>query len=421
MKKYFVIVAALFAFVLLQSCGGKSSGETTEEKHTDEEAGEEEHANENTATLTAEQMKTIEIVLGVIEQKELTNSIKANGVLTVPNQNKAFVTPLYSGVVKSLNVQPGSYVKQGQAIATIVNPELIQMQQQLQQVNTQINLAEIEVKRQKELVEGNAAPLKRLQQVETELATLKSQRSGLQKQLGAIGASQGYSSAITVRAPISGTVSKVTAQLGSNVDVSSPIAEIVNNSQLHLDLYVYEKDLTKLKPNQTIHFTLTNNPGKEYDAEIYSIGSAFESDTKTIPVHAKVIGNKTGLIDGMSITALVSLDKSTVPAVPTDAIVTYQGQDYIFVVTEAHAEDEHEKKDTAKAGTQINHEDDKGTGHKEEPGSVTFEKIPVVKGSSDVGYTEITLLKEIPAGAKVVLKGSFFILAKMTNTEGHGH
>jgi RND family efflux transporter MFP subunit len=416
MKKYFIITMALFSFMLLQSCGGKSNGDVKEEKHTEEEGKEDEHANENTATLTAEQMKTIEIVLGSIEQKELTNTVKANGVLTVPNQNKAFVTPLYSGVVRSLNVQPGSYVRQGQAIATIVNPEQIQMQQQLQQVNTQIKLAEIEVKRQKELVEGNAAPLKRLQQVETELATLKSQRSGLQKQLGAVGASQSYSSAIVVRAPISGTVSKVTAQLGSNVDVSAPIAEIVNNSQLHLDLYVYEKDLPKIKPNQTIHFTLTNNPGKEYDAEIYSIGSAFESDSKTIPVHAKVMGDKTGLIDGMNITGLVSLNKSTVPAVPADAIVTYQGQDYIFVVTEGHVKDEHEKSDSAKNGAAIKHTAEQ----EDEKGSTTFEKIPVIKGSSDVGYTEITLLKEIPAGAKVVLKGSFFILAKMTNTEGHG-
>jgi len=179
--------------------------------------------------------------------------------------------------------------------------------------------------------------------------------------------------------------------------------------------------LPKLKPNQTIHFTITNNPGKEYDAEIYSIGSAFESDSKTIPVHAKVMGDKTGLIDGMNITALVSLDKSTVPAVPTDAIVTYQGQDYIFVVTEAHAEDEHEKSDSANKVKKKKRKYEKNGRQKKKPVSYTFEKIRVWKGSSDVGKTEITLLKEIPAGAKVVLKGSFFILAKMTNTEGHGH
>jgi membrane fusion protein, heavy metal efflux system len=415
MKKYFIIAMAFL--VVTPSCKSKGSDEAKEETPAVEKGKETEHENENTATLTGEQIKTIGLELGVIERKELTNSIKASGVLTVPNQNKAFVTPLYSGVVRSLNVQPGSYVTRGQAIATIVNPDLIRMQQQLQQVNAQIKMAEIEVKRQKELVEGNAAPLKRLQQVETELATLRSQRSGWQKQLGAIGASQSYSSAIVVRAPISGTISKVTAQLGSNVDVASPIAEIVNNSQLHLDLFVYEKDLPKLKPRQVIHFTLTNNPGKEYDAEIYSIGSAFENDSKTIPVHARVQGDKTGLIDGMNITALVSLDKSTVPAVPTDAIVTHQGQDYIFVVTEATAAGERNKTDTAHTGAEKKHNDEHGG----EKGETHFEKIPVARGSSDVGYTEIIPLKEIPAGTKVVLKGAFFILAKMTNTEGHGH
>ena len=392
MKKIIIAGIILFSMAILNSCGSKDNAETAKEETR--ATGAEEHANENIATLTEEQMKTIGIELGAIEQKELTNAIKANGVLTVPNQNKAFVVPLYSGVIKSLNVQPGSFVNQGQAIATIVNPNLIQMQQQLQQVNTQIVLFEIEVKRQKELVEGNAAPLKRLQQVQTELATLKSQRTGFQKQLSAIGASQGFSSAIVVRAPISGTVSKVMAQLGSNVDVSIPIAEIVNNSQLHLDLYVYEKDLPKLKANQTIHFTITNNAGKEYDAEIFSIGTAFEANSKTIPVHAKVMGDKMGLIDGMNITALVSLDKSTVPAVPTEAIVSYQGKDFIFIVTDL------QKKDVKQ---------------------IAFEKIPVAKGTTDVGFSEVTLLKDIPANAKVVTKGVFFILAKMTNTEGDEH
>ena len=389
MKKYYILFISMLTIVTFSSCGGKAGGDEVAKEETHEEAGKA-HGRENTATLSKEQIKTIGIELGTIEQKELTNSIKANGILTVPNQNKAFVTPLLSGVIKTLNVQPGTYVKQGQAIATIVNPDLIQMQQQLQQVNAQISLAEIEYKRQKELVEGNAAPLKRLQQVQTELATSKSQRSGLQKQLSALGASQDFSSSVTVRAPISGTVSKVMVQLGSNVDVSAPIAEIVNNSELHLDLYVYEKDLSKVKPTQTIHFTITNNAGKEYDAQIFSIGTAFESNTKTIPVHAKVMGDKAGLIDGMNVTANVSLDKATVSAVPTQAIVSLQGQDYIFIVADAH---------------------------KSELKGTTFEIIPVAKGTTDVGYSEITLLKGIPANAKIVVKGAFFVLAKMTNTE----
>ncbi|MBL7697860.1 MAG: efflux RND transporter periplasmic adaptor subunit [Chitinophagaceae bacterium] len=344
-------------------------------------------------------MGTIGIETDIIRQKELAHTIKANGILEVPNQNKAFVTPLHGGVVKTLNVQPGTRVKEGERIATIVNPELLQMQQQLQQVNIQVTLAEKEFNRQKELVEGNAAPLKKLQQAEAELTNLRTQRDGLRNQLRGFGASESFSSTINVTAPISGTISKVIAQLGSNVDVASPIAEIVNNSQLHLDLFVYEKDLPKLKPNQVIHFTLTNNPGKEYDARIYSIGSAFENDSKTIPIHSRVIGDKTDLIDGMSITAIVSLDKSTLPAVPNDAIVTFQGQDYVFIMTEKPASASNEE-------------------HNDE---VFFERIPVAKGNTDIGYTAITGLKDIPNDAKVVVKGAFFILAKMTNSGEEGH
>lgn len=410
MKKYFILLISIAALSAFAACGGKTNSEITVEE-THEEAGEG-HADENMATLTSEQIKTIGIELGTIEQKELTNSIKANGILTVPNQNKAFVTPLLGGVIKTLLVQPGTFVRRGQAIATIVNPDLIQMQQQMQQVSAQISFSEIELKRQKELVEGNAAPLKRLQQVQTELSTLRTQRSGLQRQLSALGASQSFSSSVTVRAPISGTVSKVMVQLGSNVDVSMPIAEIVNNSLLHLDLYVYEKDLTKLKPKQVIHFTVTNNAGKEYDAEIFSIGTAFESNTKTIPVHAKVMGDKAGLIDGMNVTANVSLNKATVSAVPTEAIVSYQGQDYIFVQSLKHAE----VKQIAGADS-VKHSGKEQT----KVAGITFEKIPVAKGTSDVGYTEITLLKEIPKDAKIVVKNAFFVLAKMTNTEGDEH
>jgi len=152
-------------------------------------------------------------------------------------------------------------------------------------------------------------------------------------------------------------------------------------------LFVYEKDLPKLKNNQTIHFTVTNNPGKEYDARIFSLGSSFEGDSKAVTVHAMVKDSKTGLIDGMNITANISLDKATLPAIPSEAIVSYQGQDYIFVADSTESKN-----------------------HK-----TSFVRIPVVKGTADIGYSEITLLKDVPANARVVVKGAFFILAKQTN------
>ncbi|RYE02326.1 MAG: efflux RND transporter periplasmic adaptor subunit [Sphingobacteriales bacterium] len=408
MKKYLFLVLVTG---LIAGCGGKQAEPAKEEEEHHEEAPS------NFVSLTAAQMKMAGIELGSIDLKNLTTSISANGMLTVPNQNKAFVTSLYSGVIRTLSIQPGSFVQKGQTIATIVNPEIVQLQQSLITVNAEIRMSEIEERRQRELVEGQAAPLKNLQLVQTRLKTLRAERAGVQKQLSTLGVSGGgaLTSTLRITAPISGTVSTVQAQIGSNVDPSSPLAEIVNNSQLHLDLFVYEKDLPRLHKNQVIHFTLTNNAGKEYDAQIYSIGTAFAAATKTIPVHAVVKGDKTGLIEGMNITALISIGTSVLPAVPTDAIVSFGGQDYIFVQSDAAPAEHHDKEEA---------HDEKGEpeagAHSKEP-TVNFERVQVIKGASDVGYTEIRPVKELPGNARVITKGAFFVLAKMTNTGEHEH
>jgi RND family efflux transporter MFP subunit len=412
--KNIIFIAAIATSIVFASCNSKK------ETHGEETELHEEHENSNTAMLTAEQMKSIKIELSSIEKKQLTASLKANGILKVPNQNRANATASLGGVIKSILVQTGNTVSKGQVIATISNNSFITMQEEFLSISSKAELAQLEFTRQKELQQGNAGALKNLQSAE----------ASLQKQLELIGinttslTNENIQAVVNITSPINGSISNVMVNIGSYVDANNPIAEIVDNSQLHLDLYVYEKDLQKLKVGQTIHFTLTNNPGKEYDADVYAISNTFEPNTKAVAVHAMVKGNKQGLIDGMSITALVSLENATVDAVPTNAIVNHEGQDYIFIVTDAHKEEEHHSEtETAEHKHEQHgheHSEKEEPEHKEE--GTTFEKIPVRKGTTDVGYSEITLLKEIPANSKVVVNGAFFILAKMNNKgEAHGH
>jgi hypothetical protein len=96
---------------------------------------------------------------------------------------------------------------------------------------------------------------------------------------------------------------------------------------------------------------------------------------------------------------LISLGGAVLPAVPNDAVVNFQGQDYIFVLAKKG-----EKKDEQSIGQEI-----------------YFERVPVVKGTSDVGYTEVTLLKNLPPKTQIIAKGAFFALAKMTNTGEEEH
>lgn len=117
----------------------------------------------------------------------------------------------------------------------------------------------------------------------------------------------------------------------------------------------------------------------------------------------------------MNVAAVISLDNQTAASVPTEAIVNDKGQDFIFIIQNEHEEEGKNEKVSA-----LKKESNKKTTEEKE---VSFEKIPVAKGVTDLGYTQITPLKIIPGNAKVVVKNAFFILAKMNNKgeEGHGH
>ncbi|GAB3417198.1 efflux RND transporter periplasmic adaptor subunit [Niabella aquatica] len=437
-----IIINILFLItitVLFNSCVDRHT-EIDSHAHDDSEsrkgkASTEEHSEDTrvVAALTGEQMKAIGLELGVIQRKELTDAIRVNGILKVPNNNKGNATSLYGGVIQKMNVEIGDYVRKGQVVATIVNPQFIQMQEEYLSVNSKIMFADQELQRQQELNEGNAGAKRNLQSAIAELSALRTRRASLYRQLQMMGFHPGsitnsnMRTALAVKSPVSGTVSNVFTKIGSYVDVSSPVIEVVDNSSLHLDLQVFEKDLPKMKVGQVIHFTITNNPVREYDAKVFSIGSTFENESKTIAVHCAVTGNKAGLIDGMNVTGLVSLDNITSPAVPSDAIVEADGKYYIFIQTNKMHPAEREKapghNDHANDKNGAEYKDEKKTGQyvKEREKVMHFEKIEIIKGVSDLGYTAITFVDEVPDKAKVVTKGAFFINAKLSNTGGHEH
>lgn len=422
------IIYITFASFFILSCGKKESADKSDIKTEQAEESHEE-APQTIAALTEEQMEAVGVTLGTIEMKELSSTIKANGLLRVPNNKKATVTSLYGGVIKTINVQIGDDIRKGQVIATIANPEYIRLQEQYLTVNSRITFAEQEYRRQKELFDNDAGAKKNLQSSDAELKSLKTQRASLQRQLQMMGINpsnvnnSNLRSGLVITSPIGGTISNINAQIGSYVDVSSPVAEVIDNGSIHLDLQVFEKDLPKMRVGQIVHFKLTNNPETEYDAKIYSIGSSFENESKTISVHANVTGNKTGLIDGMNITGIVSLDKSTTPAVPNEAIVEADGRYYIFVQTDKKPEEHKEEAGQDEGEAEHGHKNETEAGkHAESQGKTfNFEKIEVIKGASDMGYTAITAVNEIPDNARIVVKGAFFVNAKLSNSVDHAH
>lgn len=413
---YIAQICAIISTLALSSCSSRSG---SADGHEGE--GSSRHPESLTvAVITPDQMTAIDMAFGHIEHKDLTSTIRALGALRVPMSHRAKATPLYPGVIESLRVQMGDVVRKGQAIATIGSPELIKLQEEYLSCSADLRQAEQELQRQQTLASGKAGIGRNLEQAETSLRSLQARSASLASQLRLIGISPtsltpgSIRSVITLTSPIDGTVSNIYASMGSFVDGSSPVVEIVDNGALHLDLQVFERDLPKIAVGQTIHFTLTNNPTSEYDAVVYSIGSAFEDESKSIAVHCKVEGDKQGLIDGMNITGVVSLGTDLKPVVPLGAIVEADGKDYIIVETTLPTEEDghdHESEGHAHEGTH-NHAHE---------GARAFRKVEVARGVTELGYTAIVPVEELPHDAVIITRGAFFVYAKLSGSIAHNH
>lgn len=394
MKQALLIYTLLAISICSLSCGSKDE----KKEHTEAKAKD----GNGAIVLTDDQIKSVGIQIGVIEQKNLLSVVKATGQLAVPPQNKADVNVLVGGIVQKINVLEGQSITKGQVLALLENTDFIKLQQDYLAAKNGFSYITTEYERQKELKAADAGTGKVYEQAQANYNAERSKIAGIEKQLQQFGINpttviNGHIvRQIAVKAPISGTVGHISVNTGAYAEPGKPLMEIIDNSQIHCDLTVYEKDLFKVKNGQKVTFTLTNQNNKQIYGVIYGINKSFEDESKGIIVHAEIKGtNKYHLIPGMYVTALIDVGEQLTTAVPEEAIVRSEGKNYIYVLTETK---------------NSKHIDDDKKEH--EITEYSFKPIEVTTGVTELGYVQITPLTEIPSNVKIATKGAFYILSK---------
>lgn len=395
--KYVIILFA--SIMLLASCG--SSDKPAANAETSQEEKHEEETNE--VMLTKAQFSTAGITFGAVEMKQISGTFKANGVLDVPPQQMVSISVNMGGFLKKTDLLQGMRVKKGQLIAVIENPDFVQVQQDYLEAKSQLEYAKADYERQQELAKENINARKTLQQAKASFLSLDVKTKALKERIKVVGLNlnaveQGnIQSTVNLYAPISGFVTEVNANIGKYVNPTDVLFEIVDTEHLHAELTIFEKDVPKLQIGQRVRFTLANETSERI-AKVYLIGREISSD-RTVRIHCHIEKEDIHLLPGMYLKAIVETGQQQVPALPDEAIVDYQGQKYIFIVSEeAPQTDPGNKED----------ENNQPVHH--------FKMIAVQTGNSDEGYTEVVLPENVDK-EKIVVKGTYSLLSKMKNSE----
>lgn len=371
--KYVTIIAIFF---LATSCGSKKSTEKTEVKTT---------VNENSVTLTTAQMATANIVTGFLEERTVSSVIKVTGKIDVPPQNMISVSMPLGGYLRSTKLLPGMQVKKAEVIAVMEDQQYIQLQQDYLSAKVKLTYAEAEYQRQQELNQSKASSDKAFQQAQLEYSNQKISMGALAEKLKLIninpsGVSENnISKSVNLYSPINGFVSKVNVNIGKFVNAPDVLFELVNPSDIHLNLKIFEKDLDKLVIGQKLLAFTNSNPAKKHICEI-SLISQDLSPERTADVHCHFEQYDKTLVPGMYMNADIKIKSLKTQTLPDDAIVSYGSNYYVFTVSN----------------------------------NTHFKMTEVITGIKENGFTEIKN-KEAFTGKQIVVKGAYTLLMALKN------
>lgn len=378
------ILAILATSLLLFSCGNK--------KNTEEKLPEAAKPLADEVYLSKAQYQNAGIQSGLVQSRQISKTIKVNGVLDVPPQQLVSISAPMGGFVKQTDLLQGSAVTKGQVIAVLQNQEYIQLQQEYLETKSQYEYSLTEYERQQALAKENINAGKTLQMAKANYNSLQAKQNGIAERLKLINISpsalnsSNIRSTINIYAPISGYVMDVNINLGQMVGPTDVMFKIVDPKHLHAELTVFEKDVLSIRIGQKVRFTLANE-ARERTATVYLIGRDIDQN-RTVHVHCHLDEEDKQLLPGMYLKAIVETNGTDVQALPDEAIVSFEGRKYIFQETAAQDKEE-----------------------------VHFKMLEVATGESDEGYTEILLPKNFDSKLPVVIKGAYSLLSKMKNSE----
>lgn len=370
--RYQIISIAL----ILSSCFGKKETNTIKEITVDA----------NTVSLTDSQMKNVNIETMKLSKSNISTTLQLNGKIDVPPQNLVSISSSMGGYLRTTKLLEGMHVNKGDVLAVMEDPQFIQLQQDYLMAKSKLHFATIEYKRQKELNQSQASSDKATEQAQAQMQEQQILMNSISEKLKLIHINpskltpNNLSKSINIYAPISGFVSKIFVNIGKYINASEVLFQLVNPSDIHLTLKVYEKDMSSLKIGQNLIAYTNAEPNKKYRCRIILISKDFAQDGST-DVHCHFEDYDKNLLPGMYMNAEIELNTTMRNTLPEDAVVSYEGKNFIFIETEKQH----------------------------------YQIYEVHVGESEHGLVEIQNIDALQ-NKNIVSKGAYTLLMKMKNT-----
>ncbi|MGQ0733993.1 MAG: efflux RND transporter periplasmic adaptor subunit [Acidobacteriota bacterium] len=205
-------------------------------------------------TLTRDAIERAGIVLATVRDGSDTSWFRVPGVVQPNEYRRVVVTPLVAGRVTRVLAELGQGVRRGQPLATIYSPELAEAHARVLTARAALEAHDRELQRTETLVGIGAASRQELERIHAEhtaqVVEVESARVRLELLGGPRVEAQNASAVaaiLDVPAPVDGTIIERTANVGLNVDPSTPVFTVADLSTVWVVGDLYEQDFASVR------------------------------------------------------------------------------------------------------------------------------------------------------------------------------
>lgn len=402
-----IVLGSILAFFILRPASPIASnehGENVEQVHADSEHPHDEKHDEGHVeeiSLSREQLAAQHITLDMVKTSNITAITRLPARLLVNADQQAHVSAGFAGRVEQVFVQTGQQVKAGQALASLLAPELIDLQANLKTLQAQSQLAKTTYAQEKQLWQQGISAKQDYLQAQNTYTQANIAVQAAQSRLKAYGASAASQGRFTLKAPLTGMISGKDLVVGESIQASEQLFVIDQLNQLWLEFVLPDSLLNTINRHDELLVEVASaGKAQMYRARLISLAPSADLQTGRMLARAVLDNSQQQLRPNMQVLVQVPhSSQATSLMIQTAAIQQLEQQDVVFVASPAtgnDSESQHTK--------------------------LHFVAHPVQRGqiSNDQQWVEIR--SGLTAGQQYVAQGSFILKSELEKGEAaHEH
>jgi cobalt-zinc-cadmium efflux system membrane fusion protein len=311
--------------------------------------------------------------------------------LVLNTDRQAHVAPAFAGHVEAVYVELGQQVRKGQALASLLVPDLVDQQANLQAEQANLELARQDYEREKKLWHEGISAKQDYQRAYHAFQQAQIQVRATRARLSALGAQTSSQGRYVLTAPIAGVISQKDLVLGENVQLADQLFVIDQLDQLWLEFIAPSSEFAEIMPNQGITFKSLQT-GNQFKAQIQSLNSQADAQTGRLQVRAKVLSTASELRPNLMVNVQLEQQQAQQGLrILASAVQKVKDQDHVFVA-------------------------------KQHGQKLEFVPQPVKLGASASDGQWIEVLSGLEQGQKYAAQGSFLLKSELEKGEAsHAH